>query len=76
MRLTPLIQLISERQQSSERTCSIDTFLHREEGVDLALHEEMLSATDFHSLPDLTRSSNRLCMLQSSLTSEMAEARL
>ena len=36
--------------------------------------EEMLSAADFHSLRDLTRSSNRLGMLRAPLTSEMAEA--
>jgi 4-alpha-glucanotransferase len=32
---------------------------------------EMLSAAAFHSLRDLTRSSNRLCKIQSPLTSEM-----
>jgi 4-alpha-glucanotransferase len=37
--------------------------------------EDMMSAPTFESLRDLTKSSNRLCMLQSPLTSEMAEAR-
>jgi 4-alpha-glucanotransferase len=36
--------------------------------------KEMLSAVDFHSLRDLTRSSKRLGTLRAPLTSEMAEA--
>jgi 4-alpha-glucanotransferase len=36
--------------------------------------KEMLSAADFHSLRDLTRSSKRLRTLRAPLTSEMAEA--
>jgi 4-alpha-glucanotransferase len=36
--------------------------------------KEMLSAADFHSLRDLTRSSKRLGTLRAPLTSEMAEA--
>ena len=36
--------------------------------------EEMMSAPAFDWLRDLTRSSNRLCKIQSPLTSEMAEA--
>ena len=36
--------------------------------------KEMLSAADFHSLRDLTRSSKRLATLRAPLTSEMAEA--